>query len=343
MKIIIALGASLLLVSGYCASLSAACQMVSGKTIEYSVNVSQASINLDVSNRPVGSLLYTYSGMIISNNERWEIACSGSEPGGFRSIGGSRVGPVGNGKPGDIYSIDRLPGIGYSFQMGEQDGINFDSLFTAWPSASIFSGQRTFQAENKKPTIYFWRIADNGGLPPPGEYCLNDYLGDIFLDGVQAIRFSVSGLCIQVKSPTCKVTDDSKNINVFLGRHNKTVFTGLNSTTALVPFNINLTDCENVGSVFMQFNATQDSAMAANEVIKIDGQPDGDGASGLGVQILTVGGALVPLNQVSLVWSGNKGNQENYRFTYQARYIQTKPTVMAGKANASATFVVSYN
>lgn len=137
MKIIIASGVSLLLAGGYCASLSAACQMVSGKTIEYSVNVSQASINLDVSNRPVGSLLYTYGGMIITNNERWEIACSGSEPGGFRSIGGSRVGPAGNGKPGDIYSIDRLPGIGYSFQMGEQDGINFDPLFTAWPSARL--------------------------------------------------------------------------------------------------------------------------------------------------------------------------------------------------------------
>lgn len=250
MKKIIASGVPLLLAGGYCASLSAACQMVSGKTIEYSVNVSQASINLDVSDLPIGSLLYSYGGMIITNNERWEIACSGSEPGGFQSIGGSRVGPAGDGKPGDIYSIDRLPGIGYSFQMGEQDGINFDPLFTAWPSAPVFSGQRAFQAENKKPTIYFWRIADNGGLPPPGEYCLNDYLGDIYLGGVQAMRFSVSGLCIQVKSPTCKITDDSKNINVFLGRHNKTAFTGLNSTTAPVPFNINLTNCENVGSVF---------------------------------------------------------------------------------------------
>ncbi|MCS5883056.1 hypothetical protein LNO08_06350 [Klebsiella pneumoniae subsp. pneumoniae] len=120
MKKIIASGVPLLLAGGYCASLSAACQMVSGKTIEYSVNVSQASINLDVSDLPIGSLLYSYGGMIITNNERWEIACSGSEPGGFQSIGGSRVGPAGDGKPGDIYSIDRLPGIGYSFQMGNR-------------------------------------------------------------------------------------------------------------------------------------------------------------------------------------------------------------------------------
>ncbi|WP_396334581.1 hypothetical protein [Klebsiella pneumoniae] len=67
MKKIIASGVPLLLAGGYCASLSAACQMVSGKTIEYSVNVSQASINLDVSDLPIGSLLYSYGGMIITN------------------------------------------------------------------------------------------------------------------------------------------------------------------------------------------------------------------------------------------------------------------------------------
>ena len=72
-----------------------------------------------------------------------------------------------------------------------------------------------------------------------------------------------------------------------------------------------------------------------------DDQPEG--ASGLGVQILSAGGALVPLNQVSQVWSGNKGSQTNYRLSYQARYIQTQPAVTAGDANASATFVVTYN
>lgn len=53
----------------------------------------------------------------------------------------------------------------------------------------------------------------------------------------------------------------------------------------------------------MQFNATVDSAVAANEVIKIDDQPEG--ASGLGVQILSAGGSLVPLNREP-VWSGKK-------------------------------------
>ncbi|MBO2025492.1 hypothetical protein J4733_07415 [Klebsiella pneumoniae] len=38
-----------------------------------------------------------------------------------------------------------------------------------------------------------------------------------------------------------------------------------------------------------------DSAVTANEVIKIDDQPEG--ASGLGVQILSAGGSLVPLNR----------------------------------------------
>ena len=89
----------------------------------------------------------------------------------------------------------------------------------------------------------------------------------------------------------------------------------------------------------MQFNATVDSAVTANEVIKIDDQPEG--ASGLGVQILSAGGSLVPLNRERLV--REKGSQTNYRLSYQARYIQTQPAVTAGEANASATFVVTYN
>ncbi|UNB80726.1 hypothetical protein MJK72_07885 [Klebsiella pneumoniae] len=57
--------------------------------------------------------------MIITNNERWEIACSGSEPGGFQNIGGSRVGPARGNKPGDLSTAsDRLPNIGYSFSDG---------------------------------------------------------------------------------------------------------------------------------------------------------------------------------------------------------------------------------
>ncbi|MBC2872819.1 hypothetical protein H7U18_07285 [Klebsiella pneumoniae] len=57
----------------------------------------------------------------------------------------------------------------------------------------------------------------------------------------------------------------------------------------------------------MQFNATVDSAVAANEVIKIDDQPEG--ASGLGVQILSAGGSLVPLNREP-VWSGKRQSDE---------------------------------
>ncbi|MBD3743648.1 hypothetical protein IE980_05925 [Klebsiella pneumoniae] len=69
--------------------------------------------------------------MIITNNERWEIACSGSEPGGFQSIGGSRVGPAGDGKPGISTASTACRASATAFRWGEQDGINFDPLFTA--------------------------------------------------------------------------------------------------------------------------------------------------------------------------------------------------------------------
>ncbi|MBO2029222.1 hypothetical protein J4734_09730 [Klebsiella pneumoniae] len=37
--------------------------------------------------------------MIITNNERWRSPAAAAS-GGFQSIGGSRVGPAGDGKPG---------------------------------------------------------------------------------------------------------------------------------------------------------------------------------------------------------------------------------------------------
>ncbi|EOT8884375.1 fimbrial protein [Escherichia coli] len=49
------------------------------------------------------------------------------------------------------------------------------------------------------------------------------------------------------------------------------------------------------------------------------------------------------LNEPATIWSGSKGSESAYSFQYQARYIQTESTVTAGQANASATFVVTYN
>ncbi|HBZ8387163.1 TPA: type 1 fimbrial protein [Klebsiella pneumoniae] len=333
------LGLSVFLYLGYIPTILA-CVMTSGKTIEYSVNLGKKNFSVDVLNRQPGDLLFTYGGMTLTNNTEWNITCSGSEPSGYNSIGGAPVGPAYQSKPGYVYSIDRLPGIGYSFQMGEQDGIDFDSLFMPYPTARPFSGGRYFNSESKKPTIYFWRIPDTSGLPPPGQYCLNDYLGDIYLEGVSALKFSVKGLCITVKSPTCKISN--ADIKVNLGRHNRSVFMGPGSTTNMVPFNIDLTTCENVGNIFMQFNATADGNHAANGIIKIDDSGDDSSATGVGVQVLKNSVPIV-LNEPATIWSGSKGSESAYSFQYQARYIQTESTVTAGQANASATFVVTYN
>ncbi|HBR1015576.1 TPA: fimbrial protein [Klebsiella quasipneumoniae subsp. similipneumoniae] len=325
-----------------CHYLYASCQLLSGSTIEYSVNMSSNNFTLDITNSPVGTLLYTYGGMTITNNATWDINCNGNEPSGYKSFSGARVSSAYNSKPGDIFSIPGLPGIGYSFQMGEQDGVDFDSLFYEYPNASPFSGERTFSAESKKPTLYFWRIPDSSGLPPPGQYCFNSYLGDIYLDNVDAVRFSVSGLCITVKAPTCTVMDISKNITVNMGTHNKTSFSGVGSTTSEVPFTISLSNCQSVGSVFMQFNATVDTDYSGgDQIIHIDNSPNS--ATGVGIQILDSNNNPVTLNNPSQIWSGSKGSQTAYNFQYYARYFQTLSSVSAGEANAVATYVLTYN
>ncbi len=177
------------------------------------MNVSQASINLDVSDLPSAPCYTATEGMIITNNERWEIACSGSEPGGFSEHWRFPGRPGGRRQAGDI--LQHRPPAGHRLQLsdGEQDGINFDPCSRPGPSAPVFSGQRAFSGGKIKN-----RPSISGGLPITAVHrrraniAFNDYLSDIYLGGVQAMRFSVSGLCIQVKSPTCKITDDSKTL-----------------------------------------------------------------------------------------------------------------------------------
>lgn len=333
------LGLSVFLYLGYSPTILA-CQMTSGNTIEYSVDMGNKGFTVDVLNRQPGDLLFTYGGMTLTNNAEWNITCGGSEESGYRSLGGDPVGLAYQGKPGYVYSINRLPGIGYSFQMNEQDGIDFNSLFMPYPKARPFSGDRYFKSADQKPTIYFWRIPDTSGLPPPGQYCLNDYLGDTYLGTVNALRFSARGLCIKVISPTCKISNTDIKVN--LGKHNRTVFMGPGSTTNMVPFNIDLTDCVNVGNIFMQFNATPDGNRVANGIIKINDSGDDIAATGVGVQVLK-NSVPIALNEPATIWSGSKGSESTYSFQYHARYIQTESTVTAGQANAMATFVVTYN
>ncbi|UMX68270.1 hypothetical protein MJ560_07650 [Klebsiella pneumoniae] len=81
MKKIIASGVlSSGLAGGYCASLSGSVPDGQWQTIfrVFSERQPCQYQPLTVSDLPIGSLLYSYGRMIITHNERWEIARSGS-------------------------------------------------------------------------------------------------------------------------------------------------------------------------------------------------------------------------------------------------------------------------
>lgn len=138
-----------------------------------------------------------------------------------------------------------------------------------------------------------------------------------------------------VSTPTCTVTN--KSINVPMGDIKRSEFSAIGSTAANKTFNIFL-NCEVSTNIKMTLTATSDSSKAPG-VIALNSAGGGTVADGVGIQLLnnnkpvtlgapfTVGTALSESTRVEMV----------------ARYYQTKSTVIAGKANGTATFTFTYN
>ena len=101
--------------------------------------------------------------MTLTNNTEWNITCSGSEPSGYNSIGGAPVDRL--IKASRICLQYRSSTGDFTVFMGEQDGIDFDSLLCLINSTPLFWG-RYFNSKQKTHYL-FWRIPDTSGLPPP--------------------------------------------------------------------------------------------------------------------------------------------------------------------------------
>lgn len=134
----------------------------------------------------------------------------------------------------------------------------------------------------------------------------------------------------------CSVT--TPNINVNLGEHKKSEFTGQGSSTAWTDVPVML-DCNTGASANIQIDGNADSSGAAG-VMALDAYPDNTAASGLGIQIYDYLNAPVifgkPLGPLLASASGPQ------KVALKARYYQTSEKVTAGKANGTATFTMTY-
>lgn len=206
-------------------------------------------------------------------------------------------------------------------------------------------------------------VLRGNGLPT---ILVSGQFGDARMHGIE---MRISGN-IQVVASTC----NTPNISVDMGTHQTDAFTQIGSATGWKDFAITLNNCPafhgtyatNASSWVWQggtnasgtgtagrrtnnnlafrIDPVRTAINAGNGVLSLD--PSGAGsasaATGVGVQIATSTGAVLPLASVRNSGLALRTTQGNYSIPLRARYLQTSSQVTPGPANASATFTLIY-
>ncbi|KAA1144493.1 fimbrial protein [Citrobacter portucalensis] len=140
-----------------------------------------------------------------------------------------------------------------------------------------------------------------------------------------------------VTSTACTVT--TPDVNVPLGDHDKSGFSGVGSGTGWQTFSIGL-ECDPGARINVRIDATADPSEAPG-VMALDGGSGEMAATGVGVQLWSVpDDSAVQFGQVKYYGTSSAGGLEAIQ--YRARYYQTASAVTAGPASATATFTLTY-
>lgn len=136
-----------------------------------------------------------------------------------------------------------------------------------------------------------------------------------------------------VKVVACSVNTPS--VNVPLGEHLTTEFTGVGYTTETKEVPISL-DCNADARINVFVYTTIDFSTPQQGAIRIDS----GGATGIAIQLMDKYNSGVKLNQKFLV--DTVASEGTYDFGWTAHYLQTSPTVTTGPANATVTLSLTY-
>ncbi|HEJ7642245.1 TPA: fimbrial protein [Klebsiella oxytoca] len=136
-----------------------------------------------------------------------------------------------------------------------------------------------------------------------------------------------------VKSEGCTVTTPS--VDVPMGDHDKSEFSGAGSSTDWVSFDIGLS-CDVGARINVRIDAAADASAGSQGVMLIDS----GGASGVGIQLhYRPDDAAVQYGQERFYWQSVYGDEI---VQLKARYYQTAGSITPGAANGTATFTLSY-
>ncbi|HAU8266431.1 TPA: hypothetical protein I8287_004135 [Kluyvera intermedia] len=153
-------------------------------------------------------------------------------------------------------------------------------------------------------------------------------------DGVLYSTLNISGTP-ELKVPGCV----TPSLTVPLGKHAKSDFSGIGSTSASTPFTFAINNCD-AGLTAVKYTfkpatgiTLEDSGLATQHLTVKSGPGT---ASGIGVQVLYNNDTLVPFNTAISTTAGS------HTIPMKARYIQTASAISAGDANSALEFTMTY-
>lgn len=180
----------------------------------------------------------------------------------------------------------------------------------------------------KAELIKTGNIAD--GVLDAGTLARVSIVGDFYFANLVLIGTNT------VRTESCTVTTPA--VDVILDKHDKKEFSGIGSGSAWKEFNIELT-CQQGARINIRIDALADLDTNVAGVIKLDN--DAISARGVGVQVrYRKDESPVNLGLEKYYQISSTGGSEQIQL--QARYYQTLETITPGKANATATFTLSY-
>ncbi len=139
----------------------------------------------------------------------------------------------------------------------------------------------------------------------------------------------------ELKVPGCV----TPSLTVPLGKHAKSGFSGVGSTSASTPFTFAINNCDaGLNAVKYTFKPAsgitlEDSGLSTQHLTVKSGPGT---ASGIGVQVLYNNDTLVPFNTAISTMTSS------HTIPMKARYIQTAPAISAGEANSALEFTMTY-
>ena len=228
-----------------------------------------------------------------------------------------------------------VPGIG--IRIADISNAQVASYYGAASTGGSFRGIYTFDEQDK----YHW-TADGfsiqllkTGPTSTGSLSTGTVAGLLlknlyWMTAIQIVdggSFSTSGCTVNTKSLT-----------VPLGSVKRSEFSGVGSTNKTNTFNI-FVDCSESTNINMTLNAVADSSNAPG-VIAIDSSAGTTAAKGVGIQLLHRNNPVVIGSPFVIGRTVVNGAS---RIEMGARYYQTKSTITAGQANATATFTLTYD